>query len=194
MPSIYYWHCQYAKTHTTSHDVEVICSFVGYQWLRWIASKYKLQQQKWEHWIASKYKLQQQKWEHSPFFTSGEIIWSGVWRVDGEMELAWHISFPLTPVDKYEIIELLLSSMEQFHTVNILTALLKRYFSLLLCKSGLLFVAVQEWWHLAYQCSEMSSGSSNNHATWDIAIAACVSSEHTVTGTRSRGWGFATCC
>ena len=40
--------------------------------------------------------------------------------------------------------------------------------------------------------AEMSSGSSNNHATRDAAIAACVWSKRFATGTRSKGQGLAT--
>ena len=42
------------------------------------------------------------------------------------------IGFQLTPVHKRENVELVLSRMKQFHTKNILAALLKRSLSLLL--------------------------------------------------------------
>ena len=46
--------------------------------------------------------------------------------------------------------------------------------------------------NLAYQSSEISSRGSNNRASSNAAIAACVHSKHAATETRSRGRGFAT--
>ena len=46
--------------------------------------------------------------------------------VSSEIELVWHFGFQLTLVYECRTNELLLSSMKQFHTVNILAALLKK--------------------------------------------------------------------
>ena len=137
----------------------------------------------WLRWIASKFKWQQQKWEHSPCFTSAEISWNCVWCNSREIKLMWHFGFQPTPAYERKNIKLLLSSLKQFHTTNILAALLKR--SALYCHP--------EWCHLVYQCSEMSSRSQNNCMTWDAAAtASCVLSKHAVTSTRPKGPGFIT--
>ena len=76
--------------------VTIIRGFIGYLWLRRIASNFK----------------SQQKWEHLPCFTSAEIIRKGVRLIDGVIELVWHLGFRPTPAREPQNIELLLSSMK----------------------------------------------------------------------------------
>ena len=79
--------------------VTIIRGFVGYLWLRRIASNFK----------------SQQNWEHLPCFTSAEIIRKGVRLIDGVIELVWHIGFRPTPAREPQNIELLSSLKHVLH-------------------------------------------------------------------------------
>ena len=78
-----------------------------------------------------------------------------------------------------------MSGETEFHTTNILAALLKRS---ALCR------CVSEWCHLEYQRSEMSSESSNNRATRDWRLAYRISTPRQELGQGVEGAGEGCVC